>query len=61
MHGQAQLQAHFAHTAGATLSCVAGMMQQMGGGGGGQLDKTQDWACEECGTTNYGWRHTCNK
>lgn len=44
-----------------------GGMQQMGGGGGGRgggtgsQDKTQDWACEECGNTNYGWRHTCNR
>lgn len=39
-------------------------MQHGGGGGGrdaGGDDKTQDWVCAECGNTNYGWRHTCNR
>ena len=29
--------------------------------GAGSEDKTQDWTCAECGNTNYGRRHTCNR
>jgi RNA recognition motif-containing protein len=45
-------------------------MHQMGGGGGGRMggggqqpgdEKMLDWNCAECGNTNYGWRHTCNR
>lgn len=64
------------HVAGRRVDCKraigqgegggGGGMQQMGGGrggggGGGPVDKTQDWACEECGNVNQGWRHTCSR
>lgn len=32
-----------------------------GAAGGAQHDRTVDWVCEECGNSNPGWRHTCQR